>query len=297
MSDISVIIPVYNEEEYVEECVESIFEQETTCNFNVIVCNDASTDSTPEILDRLDGRFERLHVLHNEENIERFRSILKMAEYTDSKYCLKTDGDCLMKEGTIQAIYEELSGGFDIVYGRVDIENTEYLHPAVSQVNRGGDGYIYGGGCIGLRTELITDNGLERIDSNNISGKSRVKYIGPKHKFDDKDVKVEALKDVGVYSYFPTSFRDVAIRKYNPGYIVDGHVDLRDLRGPIYWTVLIGMILIFVYENARDTKEAVELSGRKSFYILYPLYKILAGVLRTIGTYVAAKELIKKIWK
>jgi len=47
---LSVIVPVYNGEKYVEEALNSIFSQEGDYEFEVIIVNDGSTDKTEEIL-------------------------------------------------------------------------------------------------------------------------------------------------------------------------------------------------------------------------------------------------------
>ena len=56
---ISIIVPVYNVEEYLEECIESI-RQQTFTDFEVILVNDGSTDYSKEICEeycRKDSRF------------------------------------------------------------------------------------------------------------------------------------------------------------------------------------------------------------------------------------------------
>lgn len=44
--DLSIIIPAYNVDSYIEKCLDSVVNQETTYNYEVIVINDGSTDDT-----------------------------------------------------------------------------------------------------------------------------------------------------------------------------------------------------------------------------------------------------------
>lgn len=60
---ISVIIPIYNVEDYLEQCVESILNQ-TYTNLEIILVNDGSTDSSGEICDRYKNIDKRIKVIH-----------------------------------------------------------------------------------------------------------------------------------------------------------------------------------------------------------------------------------------
>ena len=62
---ISVIVPVYNVENYLERCVESILHQ-TYTNFELILINDGSTDSSGQICDYLSDQYENIKVYHIE---------------------------------------------------------------------------------------------------------------------------------------------------------------------------------------------------------------------------------------
>lgn len=62
---ISVIIPVYNVKEYLEECLDSVINQ-TFTDLEVICVDDGSTDGSGEILDRYAEKDERVKVLHRE---------------------------------------------------------------------------------------------------------------------------------------------------------------------------------------------------------------------------------------
>lgn len=65
MDLISVIVPVYNIEQYVEECVDSIVNQ-TYRNLEIILVDDGSTDCSGEICDRLAAEDERIIVIHKQ---------------------------------------------------------------------------------------------------------------------------------------------------------------------------------------------------------------------------------------
>ena len=58
--ELSIIVPIYNVEQYVSDCIESLMNQKTTHSFEVILVNDGSTDSSREIAINAvhgDGRF------------------------------------------------------------------------------------------------------------------------------------------------------------------------------------------------------------------------------------------------
>ena len=62
---ISVIIPVYNVEEYLCECVDSVLVQ-TYQNFEIILVDDGSTDSSGRICDEYAEKDSRISVIHQE---------------------------------------------------------------------------------------------------------------------------------------------------------------------------------------------------------------------------------------
>lgn len=65
MPEISVIVPVYNVEKYINECIESILAQSFE-DFELILVDDGSTDSSGAICDRYAERDPRVKVIHKE---------------------------------------------------------------------------------------------------------------------------------------------------------------------------------------------------------------------------------------
>lgn len=63
MPKISIIVPVYNAEKYLRECVESILLQ-TLSDLELILVDDGSTDSSPALCDQYAARDTRVKVIH-----------------------------------------------------------------------------------------------------------------------------------------------------------------------------------------------------------------------------------------
>lgn len=62
---ISVIIPAYNVEKYIQRCIESIRKQ-TYSNLQIVIVDDGSTDQTGKIADSLSMKDSRIQVLHKQ---------------------------------------------------------------------------------------------------------------------------------------------------------------------------------------------------------------------------------------
>lgn len=60
---VSVIIPAYNVEKYIEKCIDSVINQ-TYKNLEILVIDDGSKDETGKILDKIKSRDQRIRVVH-----------------------------------------------------------------------------------------------------------------------------------------------------------------------------------------------------------------------------------------
>lgn len=65
MNKISVIVPVYNVEDYLQECIDSILGQ-TYKNLEIILVDDGSTDNSSKICDIYEKKDNRIKVIHKE---------------------------------------------------------------------------------------------------------------------------------------------------------------------------------------------------------------------------------------
>lgn len=66
---ISVIVPVYNVEKYIRECLDSIVNQ-TYKNLQIILVDDGSTDNSGKICDEFAKKDSRITVVHQENQVQ-----------------------------------------------------------------------------------------------------------------------------------------------------------------------------------------------------------------------------------
>lgn len=90
--EISVIMSVYNGETYLKEAIESVINQ-TFKNWEFIIINDCSTDSTAEILSEFASKDERIKVHPNEVNLKLPKSLNKAISLSQGKYIARMDAD------------------------------------------------------------------------------------------------------------------------------------------------------------------------------------------------------------
>ncbi|MFV0417115.1 MAG: glycosyltransferase family 2 protein [Dysgonomonas sp.] len=89
---VSVLIPCYNVEKYVEESVNSILKQ-TYTNLEIIAINDCSTDNTGNILQQLADKDSRITVVNNFKNLRLISTLNKGIELCRGEYIARMDAD------------------------------------------------------------------------------------------------------------------------------------------------------------------------------------------------------------
>ena len=89
---VSIIMGVYNEEQTLERCLDSILNQ-TYTNWEFIICDDGSTDGTIGILEKYQDKDNRIKVLKNEENMRLAASLNRCLGEAQGKYIARMDAD------------------------------------------------------------------------------------------------------------------------------------------------------------------------------------------------------------
>lgn len=100
---VSVIIPAYNVEKFIEKCVNSVLDQSFS-DFEIILVDDGSKDSTPKICDELANKDSRITVIHKENgglSDARNAGIRKSV----GKYLAFVDGDDIVDKDYLKELY------------------------------------------------------------------------------------------------------------------------------------------------------------------------------------------------
>lgn len=100
---ISIIIPVYNGEKYIKDCVETIFKQ-TYNNYELIIVNDGSTDNTKVILETFKDKRLKVYNVKN-GGVSKARNYgLKKAQ---GEFVLFIDSDDILVDNALELLIEQ----------------------------------------------------------------------------------------------------------------------------------------------------------------------------------------------
>lgn len=119
--DYSVIIPFFNEERNVERVAMSIYGElvDKKIDFEIILVNNGSLDSTLKLCEDLSSRFEEIKTIHVEKNVGYGKGVLSGLASAQGKYVCYTDGDGQIPSKYLSEIYLiAKETGADIVKGR-----------------------------------------------------------------------------------------------------------------------------------------------------------------------------------
>ena len=119
---ISIIVPVYNVEEYLEECLESIRKQ-TYQDIEVILVNDGSTDGSKAICKHFcqtDKRFRLINQKNQGQSVARNHGVKESI----GEYIMFVDSDDVVSLGLLEQLMKYMSNGIDIVECNI----TEDIH-------------------------------------------------------------------------------------------------------------------------------------------------------------------------
>lgn len=101
---ITIVIPVYNVEKYIDRCVESIINQ-TYKNLEIILVDDGSSDNSPKICDEYEKKDKRIKVIHKENSGPSDARNIAI-EKAKGKYISFVDSDDWLPKNSVEMLYK-----------------------------------------------------------------------------------------------------------------------------------------------------------------------------------------------
>jgi glycosyltransferase involved in cell wall biosynthesis len=123
---VSVCVVTYNQEPYIRACLQSLVDQRTDFEFEVIVGDDCSTDGTAAIIKEFAERYpDIIQPLMHSPNIGAAKNYFSVHELARGEYIAHVDGDDFALPGKlqIQADYLDARPACNIVWHRMYVQN------------------------------------------------------------------------------------------------------------------------------------------------------------------------------
>ena len=105
MINISVVVPVYNVEKYLEECLNSLLRQNMD-EMEIVCVEDKSTDRSLCILKEYEQKDKRIKIVENKQNGGLAYSRNQVIKIAKGKYIVFVDSDDMLVDNALRELYE-----------------------------------------------------------------------------------------------------------------------------------------------------------------------------------------------
>ena len=167
MIKVSIIIPVYNTEKFLNRCVDSVINQKFN-NFEIILVNDGSKDNSLKICRDYEKKYPKIIKVIDQKNsgpaIARNRGI----ESAKGKYIMFIDSDDFIDDGYIKDYYDNIEKTKDIMVigGYKRVEGTDVVSTLKLKQGDYSKYLITGPVCRIIRREYLEKNNILFLDTN-----------------------------------------------------------------------------------------------------------------------------------
>ena len=123
---VSIAMPVYNREKYVAQSIESVLNQ-TFTDFELLICDDGSTDSTWSVLENYACKDKRVKLFRNKTNLGISKTLNKLISHSEGEYLARQDSDDLWLKGKLKMQVDFLDNNkdYDVVDGKCKFINSK----------------------------------------------------------------------------------------------------------------------------------------------------------------------------
>ena len=218
----SIIVPVYNRPDEVDELLESLTRQKET-DFEVIIVEDGSTIPCRDVYSKYNGKLD-IHY-YNKENSGPGQSRNYGAERANGDYLLILDSDVVVPEGYLSAITAELKDQPADAFGGPDRAHSSFT-PTQKAISYSMTSFFTTGGIRGGKKKLDKfyprsfNMGIRREVYNKLGGFSKMRFgedIDFSIRIFKAGYKCRLFPGAWVYHKRRTDFRKFWRQVYNSG--------------------------------------------------------------------------------
>ncbi len=161
---LSIIIPAYNVEKYIDRCLHSVVSQDVPLNeYEIIIVDDGSNDLTPQIIEEWSGKYNNIHTFTQQNSGQSAARNLALTKAT-GEYVFFIDADDKIDPNVLNNL-TQLAKGNELDILRFMLFNSSYdtFHGEYSKIYNGVDFVVFCAGiwspCIQLfKREFLTSN-------------------------------------------------------------------------------------------------------------------------------------------
>lgn len=133
---ISVVIAVRNEEENIKNCINSLLQQNfAISDFEIIVVDDHSLDSTIEIVEKYCGKNHHIRLLKLVDKYAKKEAIKLGVENAKYPIIATTDADCVLPENWLKIISSQFEGDVSMLIGPIEFKEQNGFLNAFQQLD------------------------------------------------------------------------------------------------------------------------------------------------------------------
>lgn len=114
MIRLSIIVPMFKVEQYIEECIRSLYRQDIPQEeYEVICVDDCSPDNSAAIVEQLQKEYPTLRLIHNERNKKLGGARNTGLRNAQGRYILFVDSDDMLKPNCLKQLVDAMDAGQD----------------------------------------------------------------------------------------------------------------------------------------------------------------------------------------
>jgi len=240
---ISIVIPIYNEEDNIDKLSESIMEAMLNINYEVLFINDGSTDNSAHTIEEITKIHANFKLINLRRNYGQTAAMQAGFDNAQGEVVIPMDGDLQNDPKDIPKLIEKLDEGYDVVSGwrkeRLDKKFTRILPSKIanSLISKISGIHLHDYGCTlkAYRKEILND----------------IKLYGEMHRF----IPIYASWEGARVTEIPVMHhaRNAGITKYGLSRIPKVILDLlvirffdKSLDRPIHLFGKFGLFMFFV---------------------------------------------------